>query len=445
MRFICYTIRFSRMIIRCDFMEVRKDFVMKRFCKLSSFIACIMISFGLFISASLTVHAASSSLSASANSVSAGSTITYTVNVSGADSATSAAVVVSYGSKFELVSGEWLKSGLADFDTGAKKGALAFTSAGSMNGSLFRLTLRAKSYDASAQSVSVNVQIKNGGAQILNQTVSASTKITCASHSYGGWSGISSATCTTGGKEQRSCSVCGALETRDTSALGHSFGAYSETKAPTCTANGTQSRNCSRCNQSENKSIAATGHDFGEWKETVAPTYGENGVESSNCKTCHAEEKREVESLGYRFSEPTSAKESVLVYYDVTAQTYADCLAKNGYVNVQFAVPEGEGASVILYYVLESGALEEVTSLLSEDRNVIETRITKLGTYAVGKVLDSETEIQVSDIPKGVSSDADAEKKTSGIQHTLTWILVAVLALALIMENVVIIRRKKKL
>ncbi len=155
-------------------------------------VALTLLVSGLFaiISPSLTTHAASASLSSSSSSVSAGSTVTFTVNVSGAENVTSAAVVVSYGNKLELVSGEWLKSGLADFNSSTKQGALAFTSAGSMNGNLFRVTLRAKSYDVSAQSVSINVIIRNGATTIYSQTVSSNVKIVCGSHSYGNWSAV---------------------------------------------------------------------------------------------------------------------------------------------------------------------------------------------------------------------------------------------------------------
>ena len=446
---------------------------------------CFMLGLFAFLSPSLTAHAASASLSASANSVSAGNTVTFTVNVSGADSATSAAVVVSYSSKFELVSGEWLKSGLADFNTGTKQGALAFTSAGSMNGSLFKVTLRAKSYDTSAQSVTVNVQIKNGATLICNQNVSASVKITCASHSYGGWSTVSSATCTTGGKEQRSCSVCGGVETRDTSALGHSWNGYSETKAPTCTVAGTQTRTCSRCNQAESKSIAATGHKyddlkvtkeptctetgektgtcktcsekvkesvkaighkFGEWQEVSAPTFSEAGTEKRVCSECNAEENRAIEALGYEFSEPTSAKDSVFVYYDITSTVSQDELTSKGYVNAKFTVPLGAGSDVKLYFVTESGALEEITATVSEDGSSIEAQLTKLGTYAVCKMLDGEADVDVEEIPSDAKTDAitDAVIMPGRASIHWIWIVIAVAEFLAIVGYVVYVIWKKK-
>ena len=55
---------------------------------------------------------------------------------------------------------------------------------------------------------------------------------TGSSHSYGSWYTTTSATCTSGGTEERKCS-CGATETRSTSALGHDYGStYFEADHP---------------------------------------------------------------------------------------------------------------------------------------------------------------------------------------------------------------------
>ena len=55
---------------------------------------------------------------------------------------------------------------------------------------------------------------------------------TGSTHSYGSWYTKTSATCTSGGTEERKCS-CGATESRSTSALGHNFGStYFEADHP---------------------------------------------------------------------------------------------------------------------------------------------------------------------------------------------------------------------
>lgn len=398
-----------------------------------AFLACAILTLALFAAPGLMAHAASATLSPSTDSVSVGNTVTFTVNVSDADSATSAAVDVSCSSEFELVSGEWLKSGvMSDFNISTRRGALAFSSAGSMNGALFRVTLRAKSYVASAQSASVHVQIKNGTSMICEQTVSASASITCASHSYGGWAAVSSATCTTAGKEQRSCTVCGVIETRDISALGHKFDKLSETKAPTCTAAGEKAGTCKTCGQKVTEAIPAAGHTFGDWKEVTAPSFSTPGTAKRICSKCNAEETREIAALGYEFTKPSSSRESVFVYYDISGIIEQNALSEKGYINAKFAVPSGSGSEVHLYYVTESGGLEEISATLSEDGNLLEATLTKSGTYAICKLLDKESDVSIDEIPDQKADHTDnnttAEDKTvriGGVKSELVWIAIA--------------------
>ena len=83
-----------------------------------------------------------------------------------------------------------------------------------------------------------------------------------SSHSYGSWYTTTSATCTSGGTEERKCS-CGATESRSTSALGHNYGSWSTVTNATCTSGGSEKRTCSRCSNSETRSTSALGHNYG--------------------------------------------------------------------------------------------------------------------------------------------------------------------------------------
>mgnify|MGYP000774484222 CR=1 FL=1 len=91
---------------------------------------------------------------------------------------------------------------------------------------------------------------------------SENTFVTTGSHSYGSWYTKTSATCTSGGTEERKCS-CGATESRSTSALGHNYGSWSTVTSATCTSGGSEKRTCSRCSNSETRSTSALGHNFG--------------------------------------------------------------------------------------------------------------------------------------------------------------------------------------
>ena len=104
---------------------------------------------------------------------------------------------------------------------------------------------------------------------------------TTGSHSYGSWYTKTSATCTSGGTEERKCS-CGATESRSTSALGHNYGSWSTVTNATCTSGGSEKRTCSRCSNSETRSTSALGHNYGStYFEAVHPHY--YGHKCSRC------------------------------------------------------------------------------------------------------------------------------------------------------------------
>ena len=141
----------------------------------------LLLSLAMIFSMVTCVSAAGEkvTLKASAQSVVAGDEVTVIVSVNGADKATSAGVSVTYGDNFELVSGEWLLTGglMSNYDVSKNKGVFAFASATDMNGDLFKLTLKAKTIDTTAQTVSINVQLKNGGQTVLDQTAETSVSI----------------------------------------------------------------------------------------------------------------------------------------------------------------------------------------------------------------------------------------------------------------------------
>ncbi len=130
---------------------------------------------------------------------------------------------------------------------------------------------------------------------------SENTFVTTGSHSYGSWYTKTSATCTSGGTEERKCS-CGATESRSTSALGHSYGYWETDRAATCTDGGTEVRICSRCSNAEYRSTSALGHSYGYWETDREATCTEEGTEVRICSRCGNAEYRTVSALGHDFS-----------------------------------------------------------------------------------------------------------------------------------------------
>ena len=129
---------------------------------------------------------------------------------------------------------------------------------------------------------------------------SENTFVTTGSHSYGSWYTKTSATCTSGGTEERKCS-CGATESRSTSALGHSYGYWETDRAATCTDGGTEVRICSRCSNAEYRSTSATGHSYGYWETDREATCTEEGTEVRICLRCSNAEYRSTSALGHSY------------------------------------------------------------------------------------------------------------------------------------------------
>ena len=302
-------------------------------------IISLFVTMILMLSVCITANAAGSSTINGNTSVTVGSNIEFTVNVSGCSDATSIAVAVSYSDDFELVSGEWLKSGsLKTFDALTNKGALGGLSSPDVNGNLFKLVLKAKTASENAQNVSVNVIAKNGSAEIMNVTPSKSVKIDCATHTYGAYSKVNdsqhkhtctvcghtetanhtwnggsvtkTATCKEAGIKTYTCTACNATKTETIAKTNsHNWSGYKVTKEPNCTAAGTQTRTCSVCGKTESQSVPATGHSYGAWTTTKEPTCTEKGVETRKCSKCSATETKDIAALGHKFSNPTVTKQ----------------------------------------------------------------------------------------------------------------------------------------
>ena len=83
-------------------------------------------------------------------------------------------------------------------------------------------------------------------------------------HAYGAWKTTKTATCTTDGVKERTCSVCGDVDRAVLTKLGHNYAtAYTVDKAATCTETGSKSRHCTRCDAKTDVTvIPVTEHSY---------------------------------------------------------------------------------------------------------------------------------------------------------------------------------------
>ncbi len=289
------------------------------------------------LSIAIPASAAGVSVSLSGNAaVTAGGSVTYTVNLSGAQKCTGGSVAITVGEKLEVTSGEFLKSGatLDNFDITKKKGAIAFKDNVDLNGGFFKFTVKAKEAVKEEQTVSVTVTLADG----TSGSGSKAVKITCASHTFGNYTNVNASThkrvcsacgfeetknhtwnggtvtkqasCKESGTKHFTCTACGAAKDETIAKTNsHSWGGYKVTKSPGCTTPGTQTRTCSVCSKTETQQINAMGHSMGAWTQSKAPTCTAAGEEKRSCSKCGHSETRALKALGHSFSHPTVTKE----------------------------------------------------------------------------------------------------------------------------------------
>lgn len=124
-------------------------------------------------------------------------------------------------------------------------------------------------------------------------------------HSFSAWNTTTSPTCTTEGRQTRTCSSCNASEDVPIPALGHKK-VIDNAVAATCLAEGkTEGSHCGVCNIviKPQNTIAALGHTA-VTDAAVAPTCTAQGkTEGSHCSACDAilVEQTAIEPLGHQY------------------------------------------------------------------------------------------------------------------------------------------------
>lgn len=306
--------------------------------RIISVFVCLAILFSFAIPASAANFQIAVNVSTTTAKV--GDTVVYTILLSGAPNATSGSIAITVDHNLEVVSGNFLKTGsiMAKFDMVTKKGAIAFSNATDLNGNYFKLTVKGKAALATAQNVTVSIELKNGSNAIGTANGSKGVKIICANHSFGSvtklndsqhkrdcsvcgyeeksnhaWNSgtiTKAANCKENGAKKHTCIVCGAEKTTVISKTNnHNWGGWKITKQPTCTVAGTTTKTCSVCKKTENQKVNATGHNMGNWAESKSATCTTGGEEKRSCSKCGYIERRSTKALGHSFSSPTVTKQ----------------------------------------------------------------------------------------------------------------------------------------
>ena len=126
-------------------------------------------------------------------------------------------------------------------------------------------------------------------------------------HNYNLWRTTVKPTCTEGGEMIRSCSVCGAEETKTIDALGHDYSdRWTVDEEADCVNDGSKSRHCSRCDAKTDVTvIEAKGHTEVVDKAVAATCTADGYTEGKHCSVCNAviKAQEKIAATGHKYVE----------------------------------------------------------------------------------------------------------------------------------------------
>lgn len=131
-------------------------------------------------------------------------------------------------------------------------------------------------------------------------------------HTYSDWTVTIEPDCDTHGERCRKCLKCGITIYDRMDVLGHEVEKADVVTEPNCTNEGRGTGTCNRCGKSVEITISASGHNMGDWETTVAPTCTTGGKKERKCSVCGETETENVAPLGHDFKNPTVVKEATI-------------------------------------------------------------------------------------------------------------------------------------
>ena len=90
-----------------------------------------------------------------------------------------------------------------------------------------------------------------------------------------------------------------------------------EEKKPTCTEGGVQKLSCSVCSETQVRHLSPLGHDWSPWTIETFATCTENGKQVRFCKRCGAKEETIIKAKGHKLASPqkSTTEKGMLEYY----------------------------------------------------------------------------------------------------------------------------------
>lgn len=119
-------------------------------------------------------------------------------------------------------------------------------------------------------------------------------------HSWYPWNVTKEPTCTKNGKRERSCPVCGKVQTQEIKKLGHDWSKWKVIKEATCYREGTRVRTCATCGEEQKESFLEE-HTYGAWSLTLEPTCSREGERLRTCRICGYDQIQTLDTLPHDY------------------------------------------------------------------------------------------------------------------------------------------------
>ena len=208
-----------------------------------------------------------------------------------------------------------------------------------------------------------------GGSQIMTCTICNYNYIQLLEplgHTQGEWVVQREPSCTLEGIRTLSCVVCEAeLERVYTDALGHTEGEWILQRAATCTVAGLRIHKCSVCSgEIERVYIPAFGHTPGEWK-TISGSCTQGGIRVKYCYVCNGEVQREtLPSTGHTWGDWIIESVPSVLCNGVKARTCSICREREEIITEKVSVDykEDEQYGLAHFTIVDATTLEPISN-----------------------------------------------------------------------------------
>ena len=211
---------------------------------------------------------------------------------------------------------------------------------------------------------------------------------------------VTAPTCVAGGYTTYTCTGCGAAYVSDhTEPVGHTWDQGVVTKEPTATENGVKTFTCAVCGATKTEVI----EKLGEIQDDVDYELPEDGtveIPENDCfenGTTVKVEQLEEGDIFQQVQNVMDGREEAYVVFEFTATMNGVAVQPNGKLTVTFAIPAGYSTNVVVYYMSETGKLEQLQATVDTDANTVTVELSHFSTYILAD-RDTAPSVLVGDV-----------------------------------------------